>query len=87
VKTPWGENDVVQGGERVDEHARPGTGSTDVYSSLAFLHLVDRRSALFASASYRHTGENDFGYRYGPSVPATWPTSASWAVGSTASWS
>jgi hypothetical protein len=28
-------------------------------------HLLDRRSALFASAQYRHTGRNDHGYRYG----------------------
>jgi hypothetical protein len=70
VKTPWGENDVSGDGTRVDEHAQPGTGSTDVYGSLAFLHLVDKRSALFVSGGYRHTGENDLGYRYGPSVLA-----------------
>jgi hypothetical protein len=70
VKTPWGQNDVRQGGERVDEHAQPGTGSTDVFGSLAFLYLVDKESAVFASSGYRHTGENDFGYRYGGSFLA-----------------
>ena len=70
VKTPWGENDVHQDGERVDEHAQPGTGSTDVFGSLAFLYLFDRESALFASAGYRRTGTNDFGYRYGSYVLA-----------------
>jgi hypothetical protein len=65
VKTPWGRNDIQQDGERVDEHAQSGTGSTDVFGSLAFLYLVDRSSAVFASSGYRHTGDNDFGYRYG----------------------
>jgi hypothetical protein len=71
VKTPWGQNDATQGGVRVDEHAQPGTGSTDVFGGLAFLYLIDKESALFASAGYRHTGENDFGYRYGASVLAS----------------
>jgi len=70
VKTPWGENDVQHDGERADEHAQPGTGSTDAFGSLAFLYLIDGGSALFASTGYRHTGENDFGYRYGSSVTA-----------------
>jgi len=70
VKTPWGQNDVRQDGERVDEHAQPGTGSTDVFGSLAFLYLVDKDSAVFASTGYRHTGDNAFGYRYGSSVLA-----------------
>ena len=70
VKTPWGQNDVQQDGERVDEHAQPGTGSTDVFGSLALLHLIDARSALFVSGGYRDTGENDFEYRYGSSFTA-----------------
>jgi hypothetical protein len=65
LKTPWGSNDVQRNGERVDEHAQPGTGSTDVFGSLALLYLVDRESAVFVSGGYRHTGKNDFGYRYG----------------------
>jgi hypothetical protein len=70
VKTPWGQNDVQQDGTRVDEHAQPGTGSTDVFGSLALLHLIDARSALFVSSGYRHTGENDLEYRYGSSFTA-----------------
>lgn len=65
VKTALGQNDYEREGERVDEHAQPGTGSTDVFGGLALLHLVDRHSALFASVQYRHTGTNDFDYRYG----------------------
>jgi len=65
AKTPWGENNVVQDGVRVDEHAQPGTGSTDAFGSLVFLSLIDRQSALFISTGYRGTGTNDFGYRYG----------------------
>ena len=40
---------------------RPGTGSTDVFGSIAFLYLIDKESALFASGGYRHTGGNDYG--------------------------
>jgi hypothetical protein len=71
VKAPWGENDLRRGGERVDEHAQPGTGSTDLFGSLAFLFLIDQRSALFASAGYRRTGTNDFDYRYGDVLQAS----------------
>jgi hypothetical protein len=70
VKTPWGANDVQESGVRVDEHAQPGTGSTDAFGSLALLYLIDKESALFASTGYRGTGENDFGYRYGSSFTA-----------------
>jgi hypothetical protein len=65
VKLPWGRNHFESDGGRADEHAQPGTGSTDVFGSLAFLHLIDKESAIFASIGYRHTGTNDFGYRYG----------------------
>ena len=70
IKTPWGENDVSQGGTRVDEHAQPGTGATDLTGGLAFLYLLDRQSAVFASAAYRHTGTNRHGYRYGSALLA-----------------
>jgi hypothetical protein len=70
VKTALGQNDYQIDGVRVDEHAQPGTGSTDVFGGLGALHLIDRRSTLFASIQYRHTGENDFGYRYGQSFLA-----------------
>jgi len=65
VKTPWGENDVRSNGERVDEHAQPGTGSTDVFGGLSSIYLFDIHSSLFASAQYRGTGRNSFGYKYG----------------------
>lgn len=65
VKTDWGENDARRGGERLDEHVQPGTGSTDAFVGLSGFYQVDRRSAVFASAQYRATGRNDFGYRYG----------------------
>jgi len=67
VKTSLGNNDYTKGGERVDEHAQPGTGAVEPFGALALLHLVDRRSAVFASAQYRHPGTNDFGYQYGAS--------------------
>jgi hypothetical protein len=65
VKTAWGQNDVRQNGGRVDEHAQPGTGSTDVFGGLSAIYLFDERSSLFASAQYRGTGRNSFGYKYG----------------------
>lgn len=65
VKTSWGRNDVRVDGERVDEHAQPGTGSTDVFGGLSSIYLFDANSSLFASAQYRGTGRNSFGYKYG----------------------
>jgi hypothetical protein len=65
VKTDWGANERSSGGERLDEHVQPGTGSTDWFLGLSGFYQLDRRSALFASAQYRSTGRNDFGYRYG----------------------
>jgi hypothetical protein len=68
VKTALGDNGASIDGERVDEHAQPGTGSTDVFGGLAFLYLFDKESAIFTSGQYRRTSENDVGYRYGSSV-------------------
>lgn len=65
VKTSWGRNDLAQNGSRVDEHAQPGTGSTDYFGGLSGFHLFDVKSSLFASAQYRETGRNRFGYKYG----------------------
>jgi hypothetical protein len=67
VKTALGNNDYEVNGERADEHAQPGTGSTDVFGGLALLHLINPHSALFASFQYRHTGTNSYDYRYGRS--------------------
>jgi hypothetical protein len=69
VKTAWGQNDKRDAnGERLDEHAQPGTGSTDGFGGLSWLYLFNKDSALFVSAQYRHPGENDFGYRYGRTI-------------------
>jgi hypothetical protein len=65
VKTSWGENDASRDGERLDEHVQPGTGSTDWFAGLSGSYQIDPHSAVFASAQYRHTGRNDFGYQYG----------------------
>ena len=65
VKTDWGQNDLSRNGERLDEHVQPGTGSTDWFGGLSGSYQLDPRSALFASAQYRHTGRNDAGYQYG----------------------
>ncbi len=69
VKTAWGQNDKRDAdGARLDEHAQPGTGSTDVFGGVSWLYLFNKDSALFVSAQYRHPGVNDFGYRYGRTV-------------------
>lgn len=65
VKTAWGKNDAKHSGERLDEHAQPGTGSTDWFGGLSGSYQLNPSSALFASAQYRRTGTNDFDYRYG----------------------
>jgi hypothetical protein len=65
LKTDWGQNDAASGGVRFDEHAQPGTGSTDYFAGLSGYYLLDRQSALFSSVQMRVPGRNDFGYRYG----------------------
>ena len=65
VKTPWGENNAKEGGVRLDEHVQPGTGSTDWFGGLSGSYQINPSSAVFASAQYRHTGTNDYDYRYG----------------------
>jgi hypothetical protein len=66
VKTPWGQDDLTgPDGVRLDQHAQPGTGSTDAFAGLGGFYLVDVSSSLFGSAQYRWTGSNEYGYRYG----------------------
>jgi len=66
VKTPWGQDDLTgPDGIRLDQHAQPGTGSTDVFAGLGGFYLLDVSSSLFGSAQYRWTGSNEYGYRYG----------------------
>jgi len=65
VKTAWGDNDASTSEGRIDEHAQPGTGSTDWVVGLAGVLVLDPRSTLFGSAQYRSTGSNAHGYRYG----------------------
>ena len=57
-------------GERVDEHAQPGTGSTDLFGSLGCAAPAGQAvGSLRFRCSYRHTGENDYAYRYGRHLP------------------
>jgi len=65
VKTAWGQNDVARGGERLDEHLQPGTGSTDWFGGLSGVYLFNSRSSFFGSTQYRKTGTNSAGYKYG----------------------
>jgi len=65
VKAPWGQNDLSRNGERLDEHAQPGTGSTDLLSGLSAVFLVSPASTFLASMQYRAMGTNDHGYQYG----------------------
>ena len=68
VKTPWGKNDRTEDGERIDEHAQPGTGATNLSGGLSFLYLFDAESSIYTSAAYTGTGRNKFGYKYGNNV-------------------
>jgi len=70
VKTPWGNNDVTENGERLDEHVQPGTGATNLTGGLNGLYLIDAESSIYASVAYTGTGRNDFGYKYGNNVQA-----------------
>jgi len=70
VKTDWGKNDLTRDGVRLDEHLQAGTGAVDVFGGLSGVYLFDSISSLFGSVAYRHTGTNDFGYRYGSSTLA-----------------
>jgi hypothetical protein len=65
LKTDWGVNDESRGGARLDEHAQPGTGSTDYFVGLSGYYLINRDSALFSSVQLRVPGTNNFDYRYG----------------------
>ncbi|MGH8265419.1 MAG: hypothetical protein ACRET4_18240, partial [Steroidobacteraceae bacterium] len=65
IKTDWGVNDAARAGERLDEHAQPGTGSTDFFVGLSSYYLIDHQSALFGSVQTRVPGTNNFDYRYG----------------------
>lgn len=66
VKSPWGQDDLTgPEGIRLDEHAQPGTGSTDPFAGLGSVYLADPVSSIFGSVQYRWTGTNRFGYRYG----------------------
>ncbi len=66
VKTSWGRNDLAgPDGVRLDEHAQPGTGSTDPFAGLGGFYLLDATSSLYGSVQYRWTGTNRYGYRSG----------------------
>ena len=65
VKTPWGENNATEDGERLDEHVQPGTGATNLTGGLSFLYLFDPASSIYTSVAYTGTGRNDVGYKYG----------------------
>lgn len=71
VKTDWGHNDLADAGGRMSEHMQPGTGSIDWFGGLSGAYLLDARSSLFASAQYRGTGANRFGYEYGDVLMAS----------------
>ena len=70
VKTPWGNNDVTENGERLDEHVQPGTGATNLTGGINGLYLIDAASSIYGSVAYTGTGRNKFGYKYGNNVQA-----------------
>lgn len=64
---PTGPNDLRAGGERIDEHGQPGTGS---FGPFAGLHYRVDQGAWYGSASLTGRGHtvNGHGYRYGGAV-------------------
>lgn len=65
LKTGWGRNNLTREGVRLDEHAQPGTGSTDLILGVAGMRLLSHSSTAFGSVQYRNTRTNRFHYRYG----------------------
>jgi hypothetical protein len=66
VKTPWGQDDLKgPDGERLDQHAQPGTGASAVFAGLGGFYLLDPRSSAYGSVQYRWPGTNAYGYQYG----------------------
>ena len=63
VKAPTGNNDLRSEGERLTEHAQPGTGSWDGYAVLSVAREGD--VGVNGSVGYRYNGKNRFGQRYG----------------------
>lgn len=64
VRPGWGENDGMEGGERLEEHLQPGTGATSYMVGGSFSRLMGPGS-LFGSVSGRFNGRNKHGYHYG----------------------
>jgi len=63
VKAPTGNNDLKENGERMTEHAQPGTGSWDGY---AVMSLSREGTVTWSGAAgYRFNGVNSFSQRYG----------------------
>jgi hypothetical protein len=67
TSVPTGPNDLAAGGERIDEHGQPGTGS---FGPFAGLHACIQQGAWvgFASLSGRLRTENGHAYTYGPAL-------------------
>jgi hypothetical protein len=65
AKTDWGQNDLRRRGERLDEHAQPGTGSVDPFIGLLAVRQIDPTSSWFGSLQARRPGRNRVGYEYG----------------------
>ncbi len=65
AKTDWGKDDATKDGQRLDQHAQAGTGSTDWLIGGSGVHLLDARTSLYGSLQLRLTGEGNDGYEYG----------------------
>ena len=86
LKTPWGENDVREDGERVDEQSRaraPRTSSAAWRSSISSTGSRPSSPPPATEAPGRTTSATGTGAASRP----TWPTSTSSGAGSTESWS
>ena len=64
IKAPTGKNNKLDEGERIDEHAQPGTGSWDLKTGLGLAKIGEKYSA-FISFYYRVNGTNNYEYHFG----------------------
>jgi Putative MetA-pathway of phenol degradation len=64
---PTGRTDEEVDGERIDQHAQPGTGAWGPYAGLVY-SMGTPRTELSANASAGFHGTNDQGYRFGDAV-------------------
>jgi len=68
LKTPTGDYDVKENGNRIHAHMQPGTGSWDPILTVAFVKMLSSDFLVRADANWHITTENPLGYEFGDTV-------------------